>query len=83
MGMVVSWRSCSSCQMSQCNALQSCSERGAWGSVGGVFGCSLELTDMRGDGQGVSRGAVRGHMVVAAEAAYTEGKAGNETMCRA
>ena len=30
--MVVSWRTWSSCQMSQCNALQSCSERGAWGS---------------------------------------------------
>jgi hypothetical protein len=24
------------CQMSQCNALQSCSERGAWGSGSGV-----------------------------------------------
>ena len=28
-------------------------------------------------------GAVRGSMVVAAETAYAEGKAGNETMCRA
>ena len=35
---------------------------------------------MWGDGQGSSRGAVRGSMVVAAEAAYTEGKAGNETV---
>ena len=35
---------------------------------------------MWGDGQGSSRGAVRGHMVVAAEAAYTEGKAGDETV---
>ena len=33
-----------------------------------------------GDGQGSSRGAVRGSMVVATEAAYTEGKAGNETV---
>ena len=36
---------------------------------------------MWGDGQGSSRGAVRGSMVVAAETAYTEGKAGNEAMC--
>ena len=35
---------------------------------------------MWGGGQGSSRGAVRGHMVVAAEAAYTEGKAGDETV---
>ena len=35
---------------------------------------------MWGDGQGSSRGAVRGHMVVAAEAAYTEEKAGDETV---
>ena len=35
---------------------------------------------MWGDGQGSSRGAVRGSMVVAAEAAYTEGKAGNENV---
>ena len=34
-----------------------------------------------GGGQGSSRGAVRGLMVVAAEAAYTEGKAGNEAVC--
>ena len=33
---------------------------------------------MWGDGQGSSRGAVRGSMVVAAETAYTEGKAGKE-----
>ena len=38
---------------------------------------------MWGEGQGSSRGAVRGSMVVAAETAYAEGKAGNETMCRA
>ena len=38
---------------------------------------------MWGDGQGSSRGAVRGSMVVAAEAAYTEWEAGNEAMCRA
>ena len=36
---------------------------------------------MWGGGQGSSRGAVRGHMVVAAEAAYTEGKAGDEAVC--
>ena len=36
---------------------------------------------MWGGGQGSSWGAVRGHMVVAAEAAYTEGKAGDETVC--
>ena len=36
---------------------------------------------MGGGGQGSSRGAVRGHMVVAAEAAYAEGEAGNETVC--
>ena len=35
------------------------------------------------DGQGGSRGAVRGSMVVAAEAAYAEGEAGNKTVCRA
>ena len=35
---------------------------------------------MGGGGQGGSRGAVRGHMVVAAEAAYTEGKAGDEAV---
>ena len=35
---------------------------------------------MWGDGQGSSRRAVRGSMVVAAEAAYTEGKAGNESV---
>ena len=33
---------------------------------------------MWGDGQGGSRGAVRGGMVIAAEAAYAEGKAGDE-----
>ena len=49
-------------------------------SVGGVFRCSLELADMWGDGQGSSRGAVRGSMVVAAEAAYAEGKTGDETV---
>ena len=52
-------------------------------SVGGVFRCSLELANMGGDGQDGSRGAVRGSMVVAAEAAYAEGEAGNETVCRA
>ena len=36
---------------------------------------------MWGDGQGGSRGAVRGSMVVAAEAAYAEGEAGNEAVC--
>ena len=35
---------------------------------------------MWGDGQDSSRGAVRGSMVVAAEAAYAEGKAGNEAV---
>ena len=35
---------------------------------------------MGGGGQGSSRGAVRGHMVVAAEAAYAEGKAGDEAV---
>ena len=35
---------------------------------------------MWGDGQGGPRGAVRGSMVVAAEAAYAEGKAGDETV---
>ena len=35
---------------------------------------------MGGGGQGSSRGAVRGHMVVATEAAYTKGKAGDETV---
>ena len=43
----------------------------------------MELANVWGDEQGSSRGAVRGSMVVAAEAAYAEGKAGNETMCRA
>ena len=38
---------------------------------------------MGGDGQGSSRGAGRGSMVVAAEAAYAEGKTTNETVCRA
>ena len=38
---------------------------------------------MWGDVQGSSRGAVRGSMVVAAEAAYAEGKTTNETVCRA
>ena len=38
---------------------------------------------MWGDGQGSFRGAVRGGMVVAAEAAYAEGEAGNEAVCRA
>ena len=46
-----------------------------------VFGYGLELAYMWGDGQGGSRGAVRGSMVVAAEAAYAEGEAGNETVC--
>ena len=36
---------------------------------------------MWGDGQGGSRGAVRGIVVVAAEAAYAEGEAGNEAVC--
>ena len=36
---------------------------------------------MGGDGQGGSWGAVRGSMVIAAEAAYAEGEAGNETVC--
>ena len=40
----------------------------------------MELANMWGDGQGSSRGAVRGSMVVAAEAAYTEGKASNEAV---
>ena len=40
----------------------------------------MELANMWGDGQDGSRGAVRGSMVVAAEAAYAEGKAGNETV---
>ena len=35
---------------------------------------------MWGDGQCSSRGAVRGSMVIAAEAAYAEGKAGNEAV---
>ena len=35
---------------------------------------------MWGNGQGGSRGAVRGIMVVAAEAAYAEGEAGNEAV---
>ena len=35
---------------------------------------------MGGGGLGSSRGAVRGHMVVAAEAAYAEGKAGDEAV---
>ena len=35
---------------------------------------------MWGGGQGGSRGAVRGSMVIAAEAAYTEGKAGDEAV---
>ena len=35
---------------------------------------------MWGDGQGSSRGLVRGSMVVAAGAAYAEGKAGNEAV---
>ena len=36
---------------------------------------------MGGGGQGSSRGAVvRGHMVVATEAAYAEGKAGDEAV---
>ena len=39
----------------------------------------MELADIGGDGQGSSRGAVRGSMVVAAEAAYAEGKTTNET----
>ena len=34
-----------------------------------------------GGGQEGSRGAVRGSMVIAAEAAYAEGEAGNEAMC--
>ena len=38
---------------------------------------------MWGDEQGSSRGAVKRSMVVAAEAAYTEGEASNETVCRA
>ena len=36
---------------------------------------------MWGGGQGGSRGAVRGSMVIAAEAAYAEGEAGNEAVC--
>ena len=36
---------------------------------------------MWGDGQGSSRGAVRGSIVAAAEAAYAEGEAGNEAVC--
>ena len=36
---------------------------------------------MWGDGQGSSRGAVRGSMVIAAEASYAEKKAGNEAVC--
>ena len=40
----------------------------------------MELANMWGDGQGSSWGAVRGSMVVAAEAAYAEGKAGNEAV---
>ena len=47
------------------------------------FGCSLELANMWGDGQGSSCRTVRGSMVVAAEAAHAEGEAGNETVCRA
>ena len=34
--MLMAWGSWSSCQMSQCNALQSCSERGACGIGSGV-----------------------------------------------
>ena len=34
-----------------------------------------------GGGQGGSRGAVRGGMIKAAEAAYAEGEAGNEAVC--
>ena len=36
---------------------------------------------MWGDGQGSFLGAVRGGMVVSAEAAYAEGEAGNEAVC--
>ena len=36
---------------------------------------------MWGGGQGGSRGAVRGSMVIAAEAAYAEGEAANEAVC--
>ena len=35
MGVLLVGRSCS-CQMSQCNALQSCSDRRAWGICTGV-----------------------------------------------
>ena len=35
---------------------------------------------MWGDGQGSFRGAVRGSMVIATEAAYAEGKAGDEAV---
>ena len=41
----------------------------------------MELANMWGGGQGGSREAVRGSMVVAAEAAYAEGEAGNEAVC--
>ena len=41
----------------------------------------MKLAHMWGDVQDSSRGAVWGGVVVAAETAYTVGKAGNEAMC--
>ena len=42
--------------------------------------CGLELANVWGGGQGGSRGAVWGSMVISAQAAYTVGEAGNETV---
>ena len=38
----------------------------------------MELANVWGGGQGVSRGAVWGSMVISAQAAYAEGEASNE-----
>ena len=45
--------------------------------VGRIFVDGVKLADVRGRWQGGAWGAIRGEVVVAAEAAYTVGEAGN------
>ena len=52
---------------------------GVPGAVALEYRWGLQVSS--GAGKYVGRWAVRGHMVVAAEGAYTEGKAGDEAVC--
>ena len=84
MGVLVVWRSYSSCQMSQCNALQSCLDRNDWGIGARVSAGSAGVVwswQTCGEMGRAALGGQSGSMVVAAEAAYAEGEAGNEAVC--